>query len=77
MVLDRGRKAAQFAGRLTSSGFRNARAAARTLSRTARVPLLTLIDAREMASMSDPTTKRSNTLLPLNGAANSAGSTEK
>jgi len=45
-------------------------------SRMARVALLILIDARETASTSRPTTKASLIVFPLNCAANFGGSPE-
>ena len=49
----------------------------RELSRIARVALAMLIDARETASTSRPTTNGSVIFFPLNCAANFGGSTEK
>ena len=52
-------------------------ATAREESRSARAAPFMVIDARDTAWMSWPTTNRSRTLLPFNRATNSGGSIEK
>ena len=60
-----------------SGGASSWRATRRALFLTARAALVTLIVARDTASMSAPTLKASRMLLPLNWAENSGRSTEK
>src|SRR5439155_12289224 len=66
------------AGYLTlSGGVISARATRRALFRIARVALVTLMLARDTASMSSPTLNGCRMSFPLNCAANCGGSIEK